>query len=475
MKPRSILIYLAVLIAVGLAYYIIDVRIAARDNELKEAQSKIFDLKMDQVTALKIKTGGEEIHITRMGENAWKIISPVQTPGDEWTVEGLIRQAVEGLKERVFEEPVEDISQFGLDNPSISLTLLNGDQPLAPTLSIGSANPMGQLHYARLGDSRDVFMIPAPLKTQLNQSLFGLRDKSLVLEPGEKIDGVELIGEKNIKLKKKGIRSWDLIEPETGPADDDVVQKLVYRGLKGDVVKFIEPKDGVDNYGLDQSSLRIRVHSGGDLKAEVVIGKKAEGSEIEGLNPGFEGYWVKSSERPEIMLVDAETIETLTVKAADLKDRRVLAMDARNLEKIEIDKGETHFLVKKINNIWDVLEPGEPISEDGDIERFIRGMGELKYERLASQTESESGFGLDKPDLKIVFSGKEETFSLAASLKPLDGDVLAVRSWVGDENGLDDGPVYLVSRDLILKDMPEEIRLTIDEPADTKAQSANGG
>ena len=52
----------------------------------------------------------------------------------------------------------------------------------------------------------------------MTKTLYDLRDKALVLCPGEKIDRlvITLADGSEIELAKKSLRHWDLVKPVTG-------------------------------------------------------------------------------------------------------------------------------------------------------------------------------------------------------------------------------------------------------------------
>ena len=462
MKPRQILIYLIIFIVLGGFYYIYDVRLAARKNELQEAQTRIFNATVDQVTAFKLLMKNREIHIIRTGPDQWRIEAPLKTPADRWAVEGVLRAALEGKKDRVFAEPVQDMVQYQLDNPGLSLTLLAGPKMLAPTLHIGGRNPAGRLYYARLGDTQEVFTITAALWGDLAKGLFDLRDKALVLAAGEKIDRLIIEGREKVEMKKTGLRQWEIVHPQPGPADNDVVQKMVYRVLKGKALRFVTPDkkpspEAADPYGFDKPSLKVRVFEQGRPATELLIGREHK-QKVQGKERVV-GYWARGTDRPEIMLIEAAAFSALDVGYSELKDRHVLSLDRGALKEITIARGELRMHIKKVHDIWEVLEPKDFKSQDRHVERFLMTLEDLKYVQVLDADEKTiKKYGLHNPGLRIELSGPETHIMLVAELKAVEKGLCAVR--VGE------GPVVLVERRTLVERLPEEVR-----PAEPAAAS----
>ncbi|MFH1139916.1 MAG: DUF4340 domain-containing protein [Pseudomonadota bacterium] len=453
MKPKSLLIYLVAFALVGTFYYFYEVRYQGRQNELKEANAKVFNLEMDQVQGLELKNGSETLDLVRDKPDQWRLVRPAATPADRWEVEGLARQVLEGKKERVFADPVDNLADYGLKDPGISLTWKGeGNKPAAPTLFVGDENPSGSSRYARLGDSKEVFTVGASLYYDLNKKLYDLREKALVLTPGEKIDGLVLYADGEIELKKNGIRRWDITKPTPGRADDDELQKLVYQGLKGRVNEFVAAEPGRD-LGFDPPRARIKVMSAGRVEAEILVGREETSVSKEDVTKEeVKGVWVRSTQRPELMLLPERAASILLAKYEDLKDRHVLDLDRRTLSSLEIRGGQVVLKAERKDNAWKVTSPPDAASRDGDLESFLLALEDLKYSRrLDADGETVGRYGLNQPDLTVVMSAPGGGGATPAlTLKQVDEQYLAVRAG--------DGPVGLVERAGVFSSLPREFK-----------------
>jgi|GEM_PF-1665923 len=470
MKPRQLLIYLVIFLAVGLFYYFFEIRLEKKEAQLKEAQTKIYNLSPDRVTAIKWRNGGEQFRLVRPAPDEWRLVEPIQTPADRWVVEGMLDAVLKGEKDRVFDEPVENMAEFGLDRPEIALTLMSGSEILAPTLALGHKNPMGFLYYARLGDSREVFTVIAPLRQELDKRLFDLRDKSVILFPGEKIDGLSLIGREAIELERKGLRRWAVVKPEACPADNDEVQKIVYRALKGRVQAFAEPAGDDEKYGFDRPRVKVEVLAEGEAAAELIVGRgraALPGGQTD-QQAESQGYWARSSERREIFIIGQEIVEALDRNFFEIKDRHVLDFERYNVRVLEVRKGRDRFSAEKVQDIWEVKEPKDGVSGDSAIVSFLMTLGDLKYvKNLGSDEETVKEFGLDQPDLSVKLTdGDKVVADLAVSLAPVEEGLLAARQG--------DGPVVLIDKEALWADLPREIKPPVDKAGGGRQKENQG-
>ena len=462
MKSRQIIIYLIVFMALGLFYYLYDVRLSEKRQLLQEAANRIFDLEFEKVQNIKLISNGTTFLIVRDTPNQWRLTQPIETTADRWEVEGMIRQVINGKKDRAFKVSPDQLADYGLDQPSLELTLADGPQNLAPPLTIGDQNPTGLLYYARLGQDNEIFTIAASLRDGLDKRLFDLRDKSLILADAEDMDGLRLRGRDTIVLEKKGIRRWAVVKPEPGPADNDTVQRLIYQGLKKDVRKFVPPGQEDEDFGFDRPRIQIEILSQDRTVAELVVGRAAKPQEIDqdvsSDNPS--AYWARSSERREWMLIDPETADLLDLAYSDVKDRHVLDLDRRSLDGLEIIAPGVTMKIKKTKNIWEVVDPADAATQDRDIEALLRSLENLKYEQiLDAKPETVKKHGLDEPDIIITMTGPENTTRrLAISARSTEDRLAAAR--------FENGPVVMVDRPDFFRWFPPEVR-----PDDNKQQN----
>ena len=175
-------------------------------------------------------------------------------------------------------------------------------------------------------------------------------------------------------------------------------------------------------------------------------------------------YWARSSERDEIIVVTAKAVEALDVDYAGIKDRHVLDIDHQRVMKLTATLNGKRLYAEKIKNIWDVLEPAEPLSRNENVETFLKTLEELKHEKLLDSSEATiETYGLKHPDLAVEMVGPEGgRHRLAVSLTPVDEKFLPARA--------DEGPVVFIKKATILKALPEEIR-----PEEPKPSGTSGG
>jgi hypothetical protein len=462
-KPRSLIIYFLVFIILGLFFYVYDVRFAKKEAEFEKSEKKIFNLDFNKINGLVYKNKDQEIQLVREKPEEWKITQPVETPADRWAVESVVRGLLDAEKEQVFEN-VKDMGQYGLDQPQLKVTFMDKGRPIGPTLYVGDTEPAGYLSYARLGESSEVFTVISTVRYDMAKTLFELRDKSVVLLPGEKINRIIIEQDDSmVELERRGIRRWDVVRPEQTPADDDLVQKIVYSALKSQVTALVEPNqlpaDNNDELGFETPGVKVTVFAEEKDPVKLIIGqaRKQPEASAEKPNPPKQdsGYWATSDERSEVLVITSDAVKALQTDFEQIRDKRILGRrDLRTLSKILVRRGEQVFKAEKVDDIWDITSPPEPTSQDRQVENFLGNLASIRFEKTVPVDEAVlTEYGLDAPEAVIELVSPQETTKVNLNLQSRDDGFMAVR--------VDEGPVALVKRDDVFNNLPVEVEAVI--------------
>jgi len=459
MRGRQLIIYLALFVIAVSFYLAYEVAFRGKKAGFEESEARLYTLNPIQVTAIALKNEQEEIHLVRQG-GGWMIDRPVQTPALNDQVQRLLDAAVNGKKERVLAGSRADLAEFGLAIPRASLTLMSGPKILVPTLYLGGQDPVGTTYYARLGQTREVFTISASLFQNLNQTLFNLRNKALLLLDVDKIGSLKVERPLEQEVKKTAEGQWVMGGAEGVRADGAKVDRILFEGLRGQVASFGPGGEESAALGFDAPNLKLRVQGGAGVEAEVVVGsakkKKVEGGQGESSEP--EGYWVRTTERTEVMLIDPSTFEALRLAAADLRDKHLVRFAREAVRTVELRRGSAMFKAVWENGVWKITEPGQPKTVPDQIAAFIQSLQGWEYvSRLAGNASSRAAKDLAAGSaltVKLAGEGGLEVV-LTVGTQPTAEGLVPAR--VGS------GPVVQVSAGYFEK-LPPDMAVTVSSP-----------
>ena len=307
MKYRSTLIYL-ILAVLLLAFYLYETREEEKKKNAEEATQALFQVKPDDVTSLLLKSGDQEMRFEKRS-GTWEILHPVRSGVDSFALTRLLTRLT-GLKSlRLITESPKDFSEFGLQQPALSITFRAGDQD--NTLLIGSVSPIEKGYYVAKGSERKVYFISGDDKTALDRPLLELRDKKLFTLKTDLVRRViiERKGERWVLDKKDG--RWLFEGDEDLKIDSEKVEVFVRPTLWAEA-QSIEKEDAADLklYGLDHPVARISLSSE-EQTEEISYGNDAPPERIFAMVKG----------KPQVVTVRKRLLDDLPKTKEDLVEK----------------------------------------------------------------------------------------------------------------------------------------------------------
>ena len=461
MKPRQLIIYLVIFILVGGFYLLYDVYFKGEETKLEEAEAKILGIDASEVTALRLVTQKNDMHFELREDDEWYMTKPLQTPAVSHRVKSIVDRILEGKKEEVFPEQVDDLSEFGLDKPQIAVTMMNGSKILGATFFLGAKKPIGSSYYARLGQDRRIFTISSFVQKHVNRRFRDLRNRDLILTAPYQIDGLKFLEPVKMELKKDENGKWEFIHPKGVVADKAKVNQVITQGLKGQIEEFIKSDKRDKKYGFDTPSNKLIVLSQGKIVAEVTIGKAREADEGVSGEAKKKGYWAMTDKRAEVLFIDSIMFDELDKTPDDLRDKRLFSFVLRAVKFMEIRGPKTTVKAAKEGEAWIVTEPEKSPTGGREITNFLYGLAELEYVRLletSGDKKEEIKFNKNESITVILKSADKILNEFTMSTRADEEDLLNFRS--------ESGMAALVDADFLTR-FPPEFR-TIEYPPDYK-------
>ena len=160
MKLRTVLIMVAALIALGVAFYF-----SSRPEPVVPAEPQYFvwDVEMDELQTMSIRLLREEMSEAwvKHEDRYWYFDEPdgPKVNMDRWGGGIPLLLSGPGANRRISEGATdEQLEIYGLTNPAmrIDLTLQNGD---TVNIELGDSTPDRQAYYIRLIDSRNIYTV----------------------------------------------------------------------------------------------------------------------------------------------------------------------------------------------------------------------------------------------------------------------------------------------------------------------------
>lgn len=315
MRWRSLGLLALLLALVVVAYYALERKDAVSESDA----NRLFHAEEKDVETISIRKGDALIVLKRKGDlsagqaGGWQLTEPVQTAADSTEVASLLHTLLETGEERRIEDAPKSLADYGLDHPSLYLSLvLKGGQTL-PALLLGDLNPNGRSVYAKRPDQPAVFLVTVKVRIRADKKPDDFRDKTLLaLEPNQ-VTQVELIGKgQPISLSHADGKGWEISKPIKSRADSAVIGQLLWKIKDTRVDAFVDSgPDAKRRYGLERPDLIVELKDAGGVKRLLL--KKAADPKV--------GLYAMTEPGANVVTLDAALLTDLAKSPSDLIDR----------------------------------------------------------------------------------------------------------------------------------------------------------
>ena len=246
--------------------------------------------------------------------NAWRLAAPAALAADDTAVSQLIFGA-RNLKAREFvAEDAVRLAQFGLDRPSVRLSVWEKDAKDPKTLLLGPAKEKDLAYATVVGvgaGGGPVVLVEGRLLDELSRSPQDFRDRAVFgkFEPRDvtRIQ-IERAGQ-TLVLERTGEEEWQLVTPRRGKAQGPRVSDLVW-SLRSLRWRELVAEQGWDaaGYGLEPPATTVTL-AGKDGKtlAALAVGKSEKGD-----------VYVRVPGQPQLYAVESKGLGRLPATPEDL-------------------------------------------------------------------------------------------------------------------------------------------------------------
>jgi hypothetical protein len=383
MRGRSTVILLVLAAGLFAYLYFVDAKKPVADDKTKE---KVFTADATKIDQLEVKSASGEVTSLKKEADGWKIVKPIQSPADQNNASDVASTVATLEQDRVVDENPSDLKTYGLAPPRIEVGFTAAGEKEPKRILIGDKNPTGMGLYAKLPNSKRVFLVANALETSLNRSTFDLRDKTALKFDATKVDAVELTSKgQTVRVVKSG-DEWKLVKPLETPADYTSVEGLIGQLQSAQMMSLKDkPEDVADlkAYGLDKPEVTATVSSGAS-NVVLQLGKAAD----------TVTFWARDPSRPAVFTIGNGLAEELRKTANDLRRKEIFDFRPFNTTRFEITRGKDTKVFERVKgtgpNPVDTWKQTAPVTRTVDASNFEGAL--LEFSNLRAD-----GF-IDKPD-----------------------------------------------------------------------------
>ncbi|PIQ97730.1 MAG: hypothetical protein COV67_02485 [Nitrospinae bacterium CG11_big_fil_rev_8_21_14_0_20_56_8] len=398
-----------ILILAGLAayYYAVDLPREEKEKKEKERSETVLPFQPGEVESFVLNRKDLTLALHRKGENAWELTKPLEAPGDLVAVD-LFLDRLQSLKtSRLVEESAKDLAPFGLQAPSLTVSLKTKSGKELKLL-VGDEHPMGSGIYMKTEADAKVLLVPAS-RNEIEKSVFAFRDKTLLKFEPDHITRIDIERQpKPLTLIKSGDQ-WRFPGEEFLKADPAEVRNFLDQVRREKIREFVdETPASLAPFNLNQPTLTLTLTAKeGEPPIKLLIGNRKE----------EQGYFAKTDDDPRVLLVPSSLVEHLSQKQVDFIDRVLADFNTAEATRLDFQSGdEVIRLVRESgeDKKWRLEFPIQSDTDTGTVNTLLADLREARIEEFVkTQIVDPVPFGLDRPKKKLTaFSGKEAVWFL---------------------------------------------------------------
>ena len=458
MKWKTTLVLLIVTAGVFAYLFLVERNAPNTADAAREAQN-VVNFSREKINGITIQNGDDKIDIRRH-DDKWRLEAPIKDQADASAVNNLLLDLENWQKDatisaKEMEADKSKIADYGLAQPKLRLKLSGEDAP--PEVLFGKEAALEGRMYVRFANSKETFLVSQSVKKALDKKPEDFRDRKLTdLIMAQVVRALLKTPAGEMELQKSGDH-WDIVKPLHTRADDQKVGDLIAQVTTAQIQQFVaDDKGDLHPYGLAEPRGSITLFTQDDKP-----GASGQILRIGSIpDKEKEQVYVRFSPRGFVYTLPKKIEEILNTKPDDLRDRHLVRIDTKNLDRVTIDapgRGKT-VLARKDEN-WTIASSKNAPANSTEVRHLIDTMQNEQVTKFVEDVASNlARYGLDKPQLTVTFSSfaSENTAETKAGEEPfasvafgkVEGDNVYAR--VGDE------PFVVTVRRTLLDQIPTD-------------------
>jgi hypothetical protein len=248
--------------------------------------------------------------------------------------DGAVRGVIETLKGLTFEGPLSDaevgsdLASFGLTAPSLTLTLQFKDSS-QKEVTFGKKFDYLNKRYAKVSGAPGLYLVDEASFQSLNKGRTDIRDKTPVSFNIADVREVILDSSLGrIVVTQPAVGEWKVLDSELRAGSKQDVELLLSNARDLTVEEFVDGGEArLSEFGLDKPTTTMAIKLRDGLKESSI-------RVLVGEAPNSKGTFFTYDGAPSVFKVAAEKAIPLRKGVIDLRDRKLLNVQAKDIEKL---------------------------------------------------------------------------------------------------------------------------------------------
>ena len=364
MKPKGLLIGVALLAVLGGVVFWSNKSQAAKEKAPADTSTKLLTIPDDQFQQIQIKKLTGETITLKKENGKWRMTEPKDLPADQDSVSSMTSSLGSLTADKVIDEKGGDPQQYGLANPTLDVQVTRKDGK-TDHLLIGDDTLTGSGAYAKLANDPKVVTISSFTKTSLDKRPDDLRDKRLLTFDSDKLARVELNAKGGpVEFGKNAQSEWAIVKPRALRADGSAVDSLITK-LKDAKMDLTETD-------------AARKYAAAPKVATASLTDAAGTQTIEVHRDKDKNVYAKSSAVEGVFKVNADLADAMDKGLDDFRNKKLFDFGFSDPSKIDL-KGVSYA---KDGDKW---KSGSKIMDNTSVQTLIDKLRDLTATKFAEK------------------------------------------------------------------------------------------
>ena len=230
---------------------------------------------LEDIGRIEVASRGRLVEAVKQGES-WYLQKPASDRADDDAVRTFLNRVRSGRILRFVDEGGEDLSRYGLDRPSVRLSLFERNEKKTLILGDTTAVNGNTRYYGKYLGRSPVFLIDKSLIAELLVSSLNLRHKQVFRFERAGVDRISLVYPDSTVHCEIDTTSneWVVLSPVSRLVLSSKVEGLIQKASAIKAKRFVsEAVDDPGRYGLDAPIVRAGFWKGAELRRGITVGK----------------------------------------------------------------------------------------------------------------------------------------------------------------------------------------------------------
>lgn len=272
---------------------------------------RIAEFNPDTVWKVEIAKGDSRVVVEKLSDE-WRLTIPVNDRTDDDEVRKLIKRLRTAEFTRVVAEESRERGQYGLENPTLTVSIFDGDREREKTITIGRRKEGSRFppFFAAFSASPMVFLVDSTFVADIRKTASDLRFKRIFAFDASGVDRLKLAYRDRVIecARDRAGDAWQVLQPKLHIVLEHRVQHFFRTIELLEAEEFVaEELKSLEAFGFDRPALEVTAWRGAAVAQKLTIGER-DGK-----------VYARGQHRPQVARIEHKVLTKLKLELVPVK------------------------------------------------------------------------------------------------------------------------------------------------------------